>query len=116
MKEMISICGLDCGKCPVYIATVGDDDDERKKIAKQWSQAMQKELKPEDINCVGCLKKEGNHFIHCSSCEIRICGMEKSLNNCGLCSNYSCGKLDDFLKTFPNPDARNNLEKIHSSG
>ncbi len=114
MKEMISMCGLNCSDCPTYIATQKDDDNLRKKVVKDWGAMLQMDLKPEDINCDGCITKEGKTFAHCKNCAVRICGMEKSIENCAICDDYSCKKLDNFLEKFPTQDARNRLEMIRS--
>jgi len=115
MKEMISMCGLNCSECPAYIATQKDDDSLRNKVTEEWGAMFKKDFKVEDINCDGCLTKGGRSFAHCNSCAIRSCGFEKSVENCAQCSDYSCEKLDSFLKNFPDQDARNRLERIRSS-
>ena len=112
MNEMISMCGLNCHECPTYIATQKDDDNLRKKVIEDWGKMMQMDLKTEDINCDGCLSKEGKFFAHCKNCAIRSCGTEKSIENCALCSEYSCDKLNSFLDKFLPPDARSKLEGI----
>jgi hypothetical protein len=33
-------------------------------------------------------------------CEIRKCGMEKGLKNCGYCITYPCAKLDVIFKHY----------------
>ena len=38
MKNMIAYCGLDCGKCDAYLATIHDDQALREKTAKLWAQ------------------------------------------------------------------------------
>ncbi len=37
-KEMIAYCGLDCGKCDAYLATINDDQELREKTAKLWAE------------------------------------------------------------------------------
>ena len=37
MKDLIAYCGLDCGKCDAYLATVNDDQALREKTAKLWA-------------------------------------------------------------------------------
>ena len=38
MEKIIACCGIACSECPAYIAFKNDDDDLRKKTAKQWSE------------------------------------------------------------------------------
>ena len=86
-------------------------DGERKKVAKIWSKEYKSEIKPEDINCDGCLaEEEGRVFNYCKVCEIRKCGQEKGIKNCAYCDDYACDKLNDFFKMAP--AAKTVLEEI----
>ena len=94
---MIAFCGLDCTKCDAYIATKNKDDKLRRRTAEKWEKEFNHPgLKPNDINCDGCLSKNGTIFKHCKVCEIRRCADEKEVNNCAHCNDYSCEKLDKF--------------------
>ena len=106
MAEMIAMCGLDCGACPAYEATQKNDAVERKRVADMWSKEFGVDVKPEEINCDGCLSETGPHFKHCNVCEVRKCGMEKSVANCAHCSDYGCDKLSDFFRMVPAAKAR----------
>ncbi len=111
MDKMIAFCGLTCTECPAFVATQKDDDGERKKVAKIWSKEYKSEIKPEDINCDGCLaEEEGRVFNYCKVCEIRKCGQEKEVENCAYCDDYACDKLSDFFKMAP--AAKTALEEI----
>ena len=112
MKEMISFCGLDCHGCGAFLATKEDDNQKRAKVAKEWSSLFKVEIKPEDINCEGCLSDGGRLFNYCKVCEIRKCGKEKEIMNCGYCSEYPCHKLDFIFSSAP--DAKKRLDKINS--
>jgi len=112
MTQNIAFCGLDCGKCGAYLATKEDSDEKRAEVAKMWSKMFNAEIKSEQINCYGCHSVEGPRFNHCEVCEIRKCGLEKEVDNCALCSEYSCDKLEAFFKMAP--DAKANLEKLRS--
>ena len=99
---MIAFCGLTCTECPAFIATQKDDDKERKKVAKVWSKEFNSDIKPEDINCDGCLTEESDRlFSHCKVCEIRKCGQEKEVKNCAYCDDYACEKLTKFFDMAP---------------
>jgi len=113
MEKVIAYCGLVCSECPAFIATQKNDYEEKVKVAKTWSEMFKSEIKPEDINCDGCLAKTENHFSYCSTCEIRICASEKNLKNCAYCDDYPCKKLSDFFKAVP--EAKTNLEEIRKS-
>ena len=62
-----------------------------------------------DVNCMGC-KSEGLYFNHCNACEIRACATEKSIPNCGHCSDYACAKLTYIFKAVP--AARDSLDAV----
>ncbi len=112
MEEMIAICGINCHECGAYLATINDDDQKRAEVAELWSKEYKTELKPEDINCEGCLSDGENLFSHPKVCEIRKCGREKGVVNCAHCSDYVCEKLEKFFQMVP--AAKNQLEEIRS--
>ncbi|NQV18493.1 MAG: DUF3795 domain-containing protein [Armatimonadetes bacterium] len=112
MKKIIACCGIVCIECPAYIAFKNDDDELRKKTAKQWSEEFKADIKPENINCVGCIVKKGIHFSHCFECEIRKCCQEKNIDNCAICNLFPCQRISDFFKFVPT--AKTVLEDIHN--
>jgi hypothetical protein len=107
---MISFCGLVCDECGAFLATKSDDDEKRKEIAESWSKMYDAGLKPEDINCRGCVSDGAVVFAHCKVCEIRKCGMEKGVQNCAYCEEYVCDKLEKFFEMVP--DAKKLLDEI----
>ena len=113
MEKMISYCGLNCTECPAFLATQNDDDDIRKKTAEQWSKQYNCEMKPEDINCDGCVSASDRHIGHWEECEMRKCGQEKNVKNCAYCDDFACEKLNEFFKAVP--DAKTNLKEIKKS-
>jgi hypothetical protein len=110
MDEMIAHCGLTCTECPAYVATQNDDDDARRKIAEDWSKEFKSEIKPEDINCDGCLAVDGRHIGYCSMCEIRKCATGRGVENCAHCDDYACDKLAAFFEQVP--AARTKLDGV----
>ena len=113
MDQMIAYCGITCSECPAMLATQNDDDKERAKVAEMWSKEFDADLKPEDINCDGCLSTTEPLFSHCQVCEIRKCGQEKQVTNCAYCDDYACEKLTKFLDMVPR--AKNTLEEIRKA-
>jgi len=110
MNEMMSFCGLLCNECGAFIATENDDDEKRAEVAEQWSKGYNADIKPEDINCDGCLSDGERLFSHCKVCEIRKCGKEKSIANCAYCDDYACEKLDKIFQMVP--DAKDRLDEV----
>lgn len=89
---MPAYCGISCERCPVYKATVADDQGLREKVAKEWSEMLKLELKPQQMIYLGC--KSDILFYHCSECSIKACNIERELNHCAECPDYSCERLE----------------------
>ena len=110
MDKMIAYCGITCTECGAFIATQNDDDAKRKEVAEEWTKQYNVDIKPEDINCVGCIPTTGKHVGHCFICEVRKCGQEKGVVNCAYCNDYGCKKLTDFFGMVP--DCKTTLDEI----
>ncbi len=108
--KKLAMCGLDCAACPAFIAYQTNDQALRVKTAAEWSKVYHADLKPEDINCVGCLKLKGVQFSHCRECDIRKCGLARNVGNCALCPAYPCEKIAKFTANVP--PAKANLEEV----
>lgn len=108
--SQIAYCGLDCSRCPAYMATLSGNTYSKEKIALEWSKIYNADISPEEINCSGCNSEKGIHFSHCYECSIRLCAAERSINTCAECEKYACVDLKDFFKLVP--DARQNLERL----
>ncbi len=113
MNKMIAFCGLICTECQAFLATQKNDDNEKMKVAELWSREFNADIKPEDINCDGCLSGNGRLFNHCKVCEIRKCAQEKGVENCAYCDDYACQKLSNFLNEAP--AAKDTLEEIRKN-
>jgi hypothetical protein len=97
---MIACCGLDCSKCPAFIATRENDDGKREETAREWSGLYKSEITPDQINCDGC-RMDGKKFNFCGKCDIRKCCYAKGVKNCAACDDYICDKLSEFIKHAP---------------
>lgn len=105
MSSMIAYCGLVCSNCPTFLATQNDDDVAREKTAAFYSEKFGFNLKPEEINCDGCISEGGKLIGYCQSCEIRKCCREKALYNCTVCDEQPCKKLIKFHEFSPDAKA-----------
>ena len=110
MAKLMSMCGLVCSECPAYVAKVRNDDNLRREAAATWSEMYSAEIKPEQMNCDGCVARGGVHFSHCHECEVRACGLDKFVDNCAGCDEYPCGKLSALHEMAP--AAKANLDLI----
>ncbi len=113
MEKMTAFCGINCSECPAFIAYKNNDQELRIKTAGEWSKMFKNDFKPEDINCVGCTDAQGVHIGFCSMCEIRICGLQKNIANCGYCPDYACDKLVKFFEMVP-ASAKKTLEETRA--
>jgi hypothetical protein len=111
MQEMIAYCGLVCTSCPAYIATQENSDTLRKQVVEKWS-SDQFPLKVEDVNCDGCLAVGKRLFKFCNDCEVRICGIDKKVENCAHCDEYVCSKLEKLWGIISSDEAKERLENI----
>ena len=109
MKDYIAYCGLDCEGCEARLATVHDDNELRRKVAKLWSELNGVEITPEMINCSGC-RIVGVKTPYCDSlCPIRQCALRRQVETCGNCDEMdSCEKLGMIIAN--NADALKNLK------
>jgi len=109
MKEFIAYCGLNCETCEARMATMNNDNTQRKKVAKLWSDLNGVEITPEMINCVGC-RIDGVKTPYCESlCPIRHCARGRGVETCGGCGEReSCEKLGAIIEN--NPAALKNLK------
>ncbi|HOO97625.1 MAG TPA: DUF3795 domain-containing protein [Caldisericia bacterium] len=110
MEKIIGVCGIVCSDCPAYVAYKNDDQELRIKSAKEWSEMYGAEIKPEDVNCVGCMVEGGPKIGHCFECEIRACGVKNKVATCADCKDYSCEALDKFLEMVP--EAKTTLDDL----
>lgn len=80
---------MNCSACEAYLATESQDEGEKIRIAAIWSERYGSEIKPEDINCMGC-RSESLRFAWCYKCPIRACVIAKGYQNCGDCPDLPC--------------------------
>ena len=131
MDKMIAYCGLICTDCSSYIATQKNDLEAKEAEVVKWREMFNKassdiEIDTDFVTCDGCLAFEVKLSGHCSVCDVRNCGIEKKVENCGYCKEYPCPKIeklfDDFSKVLNIEDffgysynPRDVLNEIHNS-
>ena len=94
MSKLIGYCGLNCETCDARIATINNDDELKEKTAELWSKLNGTLITKEMINCEGC-RMDGVKFPFCEKmCPIRICAMNKKIDQCALCDEVkACEKI-----------------------
>ena len=110
-KKMVAFCGIVCSDCRAFIATQTIDTELKREVAKTWSTKTET-LKPEDINCDGCLATGRRLFKFCRVCDVRRCGREKCVENCAYCQEFPCEKLSGLWKRFSLTEPKTTLEGI----
>ncbi|PKN19678.1 MAG: hypothetical protein CVU71_04705 [Deltaproteobacteria bacterium HGW-Deltaproteobacteria-6] len=96
-KELVAPCGLYCGVCGIYQATVKDDQNLKEKLAKAYGDSSDR------ISCRGCLSDKV--YWYCSVCSIKSCAIEKKLDGCHQCDQFPC----DIVDSFPVPEGEKNI-------
>jgi hypothetical protein len=107
MDSNVVYCGLDCAKCPIYVATKNNDKELRLKTAKEWN------LNIEDLYCDMCNTEEGKLASFCATCPIRSCARERGFTTCAECSDYPCEKLAVPFEKYP--EQRKTLDALRTS-
>lgn len=110
MATLIAACGLDCAKCDAYIATQANDQAALEKLAEKWRVDFNApNLTAASVLCDGCMAG-GRVIGYCAECTIRLCAVERGLENCAACPDYGCEKLTAFWANAP--QAKANLEAL----
>jgi len=90
VKELVGICGLYCGTCPVYLASREQDPAQLEAMSRDRG------IPVEEIRCDGCLSE--NVYGPCVDCRhgFRRCASEKRVTWCFECEEFPCRRLRDF--------------------
>jgi hypothetical protein len=89
-ENLVTPCGLYCGACSAYTATVEND----KQGLTPNSDSKQPPM--ENMHCNGCLSG-GQVLSRVPKCAIRQCAAAKSkTRRCSDCSEFPCSKITDF--------------------
>ena len=104
----LAYCGLNCGECLIYLASINQNTDEQVRLAKEYSTETCKFTKA-DMYCLGCHSETTSEKM-CGGCEIRKCGMEKYCKNCAECYDFPCSIIEKYLGD--NSDNLNNLKQL----
>jgi len=110
-EKMTAYCGIVCDDCRAFIATQRNDRKLKEEVAKAWS-TEKVPLKPEDIDCDGCMVTGRRLHTFCATCEVRRCGSEKGFVNCAYCREYPCVKLTGFWKSMTDGKPKATLDEI----
>jgi len=116
-ENLVAVCGLNCGACPMYLATQSNDEKKQQALLKQFSSGPMK-LTMEDLLCDGCLGN-GRVASFCRTCAIRTCPSDKSdVTRCSDCPDFSCSRITDFNNDgmLHHAEVLDNLSRIREMG
>ena len=90
-KKLAAPCGLYCGACGVYIATLENDEKIREKFSKAFGAPIS------ETRCMGCMSdNQDDIFLYCKVCPIKTCVKQKNIEGCFQCGDYPCSFIDNF--------------------
>lgn len=109
----IAYCGLDCSKCPAFIAKQDNNQELREKTAIEWSSSGFT-VKPEEVNCNGCHSTQ-DLLPFCAKCSVRNCAIERDYNTCAECGDYPCSdKLETLWDQLKTPQLKVTLDNLRN--
>jgi len=89
----ISVCGLNCAKCDIYKAGLGDEKL-RNEIVEWFRKERNKTVKPEQVRCDGCRGPLESHWS--SNCAMLTCSKKRELQYCFQCEDFPCEIVNKF--------------------
>jgi len=118
MNALLAYCGLDCGGCPIHLATLETDENKKRSLRADIAQTCREkygmDIQASDVgDCDGCRGNSGRLFVPCSTCAVRSCARKREYETCAACSEFVCAKLQHILAD--EPAARTRLEAIRTS-
>jgi hypothetical protein len=93
LKWNISVCGLNCARCDIYMAGHGDTKL-RGEILDWFKKERNEPLEPEKIKCDGCRGSLNTHWS--SDCEMMLCAKKNELQYCFQCKDFPCKTVNKF--------------------
>jgi hypothetical protein len=109
--KLLGVCGLYCGACYHYRASLPEGKHLLAEDARQGRPLQ-------GFTCQGC--RSDSLYVHsgCAECALRDCAQEKEVIHCGLCAEYPCARLTAFQSDGRphHADVLDNLEVLKSLG
>ncbi|MFW9988025.1 MAG: DUF3795 domain-containing protein [Candidatus Odinarchaeota archaeon] len=105
-KIKIARCGDDCSYCPRYHLNLKNNKKYLTEIAALFMNIGWRDcIEPlETIRCMGW-----DFFDGICEYNIRECCLEKKIDNCGICEDYPCNKIERAFEI-----TKENIEKFRS--
>jgi hypothetical protein len=88
----LSICGLNCVKCDIYLASHGDE------VLQQELLSWFKENVDPNIANISCEKCRGpTNKCWSDDCKMRSCSMKRKITHCFECPDFVCDLVEEFV-------------------
>ena len=98
MEPILSYCGMRCDLCLAYLPNVTAHPENRQSLSDGWHQYFGFHIPPEEIHCHGC-RSTAKETLD-KDCPVRPCAIERELEHCAQCDDYSCDRLRERLVDF----------------
>ena len=92
-EAIITRCGYRCDLCLAYKEYIESQED-RKIISDGWFKYFGFRIPLEEISCDGCLSPKEEPRLIDDICPVRACVIEKEIDNCSKCEEFSCKKFE----------------------
>lgn len=96
MADLIAYCGINCDTCPLYIATINNDEAMKKEILLKYEKLYNRSFEIKEMECYGC--KSGMKFSLSNACNITPCNINRGTETCSQCENYQCERIKKFYE------------------
>lgn len=107
---LVGYCGLYCGACYHYLASLPGHD----YLVEQFGHDQAKG----GFTCLGC--RSDKLYIHpgCRECKLRACAQSRGILHCGQCPEFPCDRLIDFENDgrAHHRSVTSNLRQLRSQG
>nr|WP_308741982.1 DUF3788 family protein [uncultured Anaerocolumna sp.] len=85
----LTMCGYCCEMCKAYAPNIRKND-ERNELANMWKKYYNLDIPPESIYYDGCRCTNKNARRVDNNCPVRVCVMNKGIEDCSECVSYPC--------------------------
>lgn len=98
MEPILTRCGYRCDLCLAFRPNVEATPSNQRKLSDGWFKYFGFRLPSADICCDGCMEHAPKLIDQ--NCPVRLCVIERGIENCAQCDLYVCDKLKDRLVVY----------------
>ena len=98
MQPILTRCGYRCDLCLAYRPNFEKHPSNQQKLSDGWFKYFGFRIELENIACDGCMAEHPSLIDQ--GCPVRLCVLEKGLENCAACDEYVCEKLKERIVTY----------------